>query len=172
MPRLAIPAPIRCDPDISVGPSPDIGQIRWLARRGGIHALLDLNEEGEPGQVLSPNVAASWAHTLELAHERVSISLERPAEADVERFLTTLRAIPKPVYVHSASGERAAALVTIWFGIERGMCGVDALAFACALGLTRWSAARESLVVAQIDRRGAQHAGCAPAASLSARGAP
>lgn len=111
----AIPNLVRCDADVSTGPSPDIGQIEWLARRRGFRALLDLNEEGEPGQVLSPNVAASWAHTFGLAHERVSISLERPGEADVERFLATLRAIHKPVYVHSAHGERAAALLAKWF---------------------------------------------------------
>lgn len=111
----SIPALIRCDADISTGPSPDIGQIEWLARRRGFVALLDLNEEGEPGQTLSPNVSASWAHTFGMMHERVSISLERPAEADVERFLEALGAIPKPVYVHSAHGARAAALVARWF---------------------------------------------------------
>lgn len=106
---------IRRDADVSIGPSPDIGQIEWLARRRGFRALLDLNEEGEPGQTLSPNVAASWAHTFGLVHERVSISLERPDAADVARFLATLRAIQKPVYVHSAHGARAAALVAKWF---------------------------------------------------------
>ncbi|TAJ24214.1 MAG: hypothetical protein EPO68_01855 [Planctomycetota bacterium] len=111
----SIPALIRRDADISLGPSPDIGQIEWLARRRGFRALLDLDEEGEPGQTLSPNVAASWAHTFGLMHERVPISLERPGEADVERFLAVLRALPKPVYVHSAHGARAAALVARWF---------------------------------------------------------
>jgi protein tyrosine phosphatase (PTP) superfamily phosphohydrolase (DUF442 family) len=98
---------------VSFGKSPTIRDIEMLSRKAGFRALLNLNTEGEPGQVLSPNVEATWAHTFEMQHERVSIDPAVWRSEWVDRFLETLRTIAKPVYVHSLTGRRAATLITV-----------------------------------------------------------
>lgn len=77
-----------------------------LARKAGFRALLNLNTEGEPGQILSPNVEATWAHAFELQHERVSIEVGNLRSEGMYRFLETLQKIGKPVYVHHSSDVR------------------------------------------------------------------
>ena len=99
-----LPALVRYDDDISVGRSPTIREIETLARKAGFRSLLNLNTEGEPGQVVSPNVEATWAHTFDMYHERVSVDPLHPRRACVDRFLETLGRIAKPVFVPGPDG--------------------------------------------------------------------
>ncbi len=123
-----------------------------LARKAGFRALLNLNAEGEPGQILSPNVEATWAHTFEMQHERVSIDLVLRSEL-VDEFLETLQEIAKPVYVHSLLGRRAAALMTIHLALERGISGADALVEAKTLGIDCALERLQRFTVYEVDRR-------------------
>src|SRR5688572_24705665 len=81
--------------------------IDALAKQG-FRSIFDLREEGEPGQTLSPNVAATWAHACGLEHRRLAVSVEHLEPRLVDLFLQTLAELPRPVYVHSQSGRRAA----------------------------------------------------------------
>lgn len=171
MKRHAIPASIRYDEQCSLGPSPSVAEIEWLARHAGVRALLNLNEEGEAGQALSPNVEASWAHTHGMEQERVSIPLGPIDGSSTERFLRTLEAIAKPVYVHSAAGDRAAAMMTIHLGLTRGLGGAEAERTARSLGLAIRSEALLRSSIAEVDRQRAPAP--VPAAALaSAPAAP
>jgi len=143
----------RYDDGVSFGKSPTIRGIEMLARKAGFRALLNLNAEGEPGQVLSPNVEATWAHTFEMQHERVSIDLGVLRSEWVDRFLETLQKIAKPVYVHSLLGRRAAALMTIHLALERKISGNDALVEAKTLGLECALEQLQRSVVSEVDRR-------------------
>jgi len=138
---------------ISLGKSPTVRDIEKLARKAGFRALLNLNTEGEPGEILSPNVEATWAHTFEMQHERVSIDLEALRSERVDRFLETLLAIAKPVYVHSLLGRRAAALLTLHLALQCEISGNDALVRAKTLGLDCSLERLQRFTVSEVDRR-------------------
>jgi protein tyrosine phosphatase (PTP) superfamily phosphohydrolase (DUF442 family) len=144
---------LRYSDSISFGKSPTIRDIAMLARKAGFRALLNLNTEGEPRQILSPNVEATWAHTFEMQHERVSINVSVLRSEWVDRFLETLQRIGKPVYVHSLNGRRAAALMIIHLGLERRLSGDEALAEAKTLGLDCALEQLQRFTVSEVDRR-------------------
>lgn len=150
---------LRYSDSISFGKSPTIRDIEMLARKAGFRALLNLNTEGEPRQILSPNVEATWAHTFEMQHERVSINVSVLRSECVDRFLETLQRIGKPVYVHSLNGRRAAALMIIHLGLERRLSGDEALAEAKTLGIDRELEQLQYFITFEVDKRA--HA-CAP----------
>jgi protein tyrosine phosphatase (PTP) superfamily phosphohydrolase (DUF442 family) len=120
---------------IFLGKSPTIRDIETLARKQGIRTLLNLNTEGEPGELLSPNVEASWAHATDLQHDRVSSDVGGLRSEWVDRFLDTLQRVRKPVYVHSLHGRRAATVMIIHLALARGLPAVQALAEARGHGI-------------------------------------
>ena len=126
---------VRYNDDVSLGKSPTIRDIETLARKAGFRAIVNLNTEGEPGQLLSPNVEATWAHAFDLQHERASSDVGGLRSGWVDKFLQTLRRIRKPVYIHSLHGRRAAALMIIHLGLARGLSADRAVADARALGI-------------------------------------
>ena len=141
------------DDGVSLGKSPTIRDIEMLARKAGFRALLNLNTEGQPGQILSPNVEATWAHTFEMQHERVSIDLRVLRSEWVDQFLETLQEIAKPVYVHSLLGRRAAAMMTVHLALERQISGNDALVEAKALGLDCALEQLQRFIVSEVEKR-------------------
>lgn len=135
------------------GRSPSLREIEALARKHGLRSLLNLNTEGESGELLSPNVEASWAHAFAMVHERVSIDVKVLRSEWVDRFLATVQGIAKPVYVHSQHGRRAAALIGVQLALERGLSGQELLAQARGLGLDGAPQSLTDFLVAEVDRR-------------------
>jgi protein tyrosine phosphatase (PTP) superfamily phosphohydrolase (DUF442 family) len=153
---------LRLAAGLALGSSPSLAQIEDLVRRDGLRSLVNLNTEGEVGEVLSPNVEASWAHALDLRHERASFSAELPRSGDVDRFLRVLAAVPRPTLVHSLHGRRAAAMILVHLGLERGLTGVGAVRAAADLGVSVTLDSLRAFAEAEIDRRGS---GPTPAAA-------
>lgn len=91
-----------------VGPQLDRRGVEELWR-AGFRSIVNVADEGEPGQILSPNVEATWAHTFGLEHARLSVSAFIRAE-HVERLRRLLARLPRPIYLHSTGGERARIL--------------------------------------------------------------
>lgn len=148
-----MPAPLRYGDGVFLGKSPAIRDIERMARKRGFRSVIDLDTEGEPGEILSPNVEASWCHTFELRHERVSMDPAFPIRTTVDRFLDTLERIPKPVYVHSLNGRRAAALITIHLGLQLRLSGEEALERARELGIDCELEHLRRFVRAELDAR-------------------
>lgn len=146
-------ARVRYSESVSVGKSPTIRDIERLARRDEFQALLDLDTEGEPGQILSPNVEATWAHAFDLQHERVSIDVGTLRSRSVDEFLRALQRIAKPVYVHSLFGRRAAAMMIVHLALERGLSGRGAVAEGKTLGLDCEIESLRRFIEAEIDGR-------------------
>lgn len=119
--------------------------IDALARQG-VRSIVDLREEGEPDQRLSPNVAAEWAHACDLQYRRVSVSVDHLQPQHVDVFLRALEVSPRPVYVQSANGLRAAAFLILRLAREQGLDAAGALARARSLGLPALSPALERFV--------------------------
>jgi protein tyrosine phosphatase (PTP) superfamily phosphohydrolase (DUF442 family) len=146
------------DGEIAFGRSPTVAELERLARRHHLRSLLNLNTEGEVGEVMSPNVEASWAETFELAHRRVSIDTALLKPEDADRFLDELRRIEKPVYVHSHHGRRAAAFLILWLGVEHQRTGNETLAEARELGLECESDALREFCLSVVNKRFAARA--------------
>lgn len=144
---------LRASERVFLGRSPGLRDVERLARREGFRALLNLNTEGEPGEVLSPNVEASWAHTFEMQHARAAFTADRPRSEWVDRFLDTLRTVARPVYVHSLGGQRAAALMTIHLALERSLTGPAAVVEAQGLGIVCEPEGLRSFALSEIERR-------------------
>jgi len=123
-----------------------------LARQG-VRSIVDLREEGEPGQQLSPNVAAAWAHACDLEYRRVSVSEAHLQAKHVKLFVQALEASPRPVYVQSANGLRAAAFLILRLALEQGLDAAGALARARSLNLPALSPALERFVREELRRR-------------------
>ncbi len=145
-------AATRVASDLHVGPAPDKRGLARLARQG-FRALLDLREEGEPGQTLSPNVLGSWARAEALSHLRAPISRAVLQPASVDRLRLQLAAAPRPVYVFSGTGRRAVALLAIHLALEEGLSAADALARLRALGLDPGAHALTRFVETEVARR-------------------
>jgi len=146
---------VRYSDDVSLGKSPTIGDIETLARKAGFRAILNLNTEGEPGELLSPNVEATWAHAFDLQHERVSSDVGGLRSSWVDTFLDTLWRIRKPAYVHSLHGRRAATLMIIHLGLARMLSAERAVAEAKVLGIDCEDERFRRFIGSELERRGA-----------------
>jgi protein tyrosine phosphatase (PTP) superfamily phosphohydrolase (DUF442 family) len=142
-----------CGDGLSLGCSPNLADIEDLARKEGLRSLVNLNTEGEPGETLSPNVEASWAHALDLRHERASLAADLPRVGDVDRFLQALESVPRPVFVHSLHGQRAAAMILVHLGLEQGISGAAAVQAAKGLGITCALDSLRRFAESEVDRR-------------------
>lgn len=126
---------VRYDERISAGTSPTKDDLQRLARKLGFRAVVCLNQPGEKGAPMTPDVENSWAHAFELEQERVPIDARALWSRHVDRFLEAVQRLDGPIYVHSTGGRRAAALLAIHLGLARGLDGDAALNEARALGL-------------------------------------
>lgn len=143
----------QCGEGLWVGCSPTLADIEDLARKDGLRSLVNLNTEGEPGETMSPNVEASWAHALDLRHERVSFAADLPRSGDADRFLQALASVPTPVFVHSQHGRRAAAMILVHLGLERRISGAAAVQAAKGLGVTCALDSLRRFAESEVDRR-------------------
>lgn len=156
---------VRLTGDLAIGShSRAPGDVQRLSRMG-FRSIVNLAHEGEPGQTLSPNVEATWAHTFDLEHRRLSVC-PRPSSADLDRFLSYRESLPRPVFVHSTGGSRAAAFGAIALALEQGLTAEAVLEELSRRGFILANERLRSLVREEIERRAARPAlpGGVPAA--------
>lgn len=151
-PPMTALAAFRLDSSISGGGQPSLKGLERLARKG-FRSILNLSAEGEPGPHLSPNVEASWAHALAMQHGRMSVYLDSLRPELVELFLRALADLPRPVYVESKTGRRAAAFLTIKLALERRLSADQAFETARSLGMDCQQEELRDFVRAEIERR-------------------
>jgi len=150
--RAKVPA-FRLEGGLAGGPQPDRAGLERLARLG-FRSILNLSAEGEAGLPLSPNVEASWAHALGLVHERQSLFLEHLRSEEVERFRAALARLPRPCFVGSRGGQRAAAFLTLELALARGYSAEVACEAARGAGLEFEDERLRRFVRSELERRG------------------
>ena len=125
--RIAVAAPraVALDEGLFVGPELDRRGIERLSR-AGFRSIVNVADEGEPGQILSPNVEATWAHTFELVHARMSAG-PFPGREEVDRLGQVLAGLPRPIYLHATQDERALALALAATALRHGWNAEHAL---------------------------------------------
>ena len=124
-PRRFSVRPLSIDQGLFVGAQIDKHGVEELWR-AGFRSIVNLAHEGEPGQILSPTVESSWAHTFDLDHARLSVG-PSPGGEQFERLCRLLEGLPRSIYMHSTGGERALALGVTFVARRRGWSAEQAL---------------------------------------------
>jgi protein tyrosine phosphatase (PTP) superfamily phosphohydrolase (DUF442 family) len=148
-PRLVTVRPLAIDLGLFVGSQLDKQGVEDLWRVG-FRSIVNLAHEGEPGQILTPNIEASWAHTFELDHARLSIG-DSPRSEEFERLCQLLVELPRPIYLHSTGGERARALGVACVARRRGWSGTQALREAESRAIRLRSGALKRFLLESLD---------------------
>ena len=125
LPRRFSVRPLAIDHGLFVGSQLDQRGVEEL-RRAGFRSIVNLAHEGEPGQILSPNVEASWANTFDLHHARLSVG-PAPLREEFVRLCQLLDELPWPIYLHSTGGERALVMGLASVARRRGWSGETAV---------------------------------------------
>jgi uncharacterized protein (TIGR01244 family) len=122
--------------DVSSGISVADGQparaeLATLAEQG-FAAVVNLREEGEADERMSPAEEGEAVRTSGMSYLHVPFSLRDPAAASaaVDDFRREISGLPGRVLVHCGSGRRAAALTAIHLGLKEGRRGEEVLAMA------------------------------------------
>lgn len=136
---------------VAIGSGVDRDAIEGLAR-AGFRAIVAVGAEGEAGERLSPSVEASWAHTFGMQHGRLYVDGSPRGEA-VDALSALLARFPRPLYLHSLTGERAAAVALVLYALDRKLDGERALEEAARAGLALSSEDLKRFVVEELRLR-------------------
>lgn len=126
-------SPVELDAGLFLGPELDRLGIEGLAR-SGFRSIVNLADEGEPGQILSPNVEATWAHTFALEHARLSAG-PFPDREYVARLVQLLGRLPGPIYLHATDDGKGGLLALAALALRRGWSADEALGEARSRGM-------------------------------------
>lgn len=126
--------PVRIDSKVAFGVVRSVPDLERLARLG-FHDVVCLDQAGEPGQALSPHVAASWARALALTPHWIPMDPARILDEEVERFVNVVRAARGPILIHSNGPERAVNLLTILHAFTHDLDASEALHALTDLGI-------------------------------------
>ncbi|HEY1250229.1 MAG TPA: protein tyrosine phosphatase family protein [Thermoanaerobaculia bacterium] len=122
----------RINARVAIGGQPTPEQVTALANEG-FNAIINLREESE----LNDGAQSHAAVASGVQFFRVPVSKENPSDAAVAKFLAiTDDANVYPLFIHCASGNRAAALWMIRRVLRDGWTVTDAEAEATRAGLT------------------------------------
>ncbi len=71
----------------------------------------------------------------------------------VDGFRELLRDLPRPIYVHCASGKRSGAFVMMHLAVEEGMKGRETVEQAASMGFECDTPELEQFVTSYVDQR-------------------
>lgn len=137
---------------LSAGAQPTEQHLRDLAAEG-VRSVVNVREEGEDDQPLSPMREGDLVRALGMEYRHIPVSKENMTPELVDRFRTELTRIPGPVFVHCHKKTRAGALAMIHEAIESGMSGDEMLNQAKAIGFECGHPELQQFVSNYIDSR-------------------
>jgi|SRR6185503_7578567 len=117
--------PLAIDMGVFVGWRLDEQGVEELSK-SGFRSIVNLARVGEPGQILAPDIEASFARSFEVEHAHLSVG-HFPRREQFEQLCQLIDELPRPVYLHSTGGERALALGVAYVARRRGWSGQRAL---------------------------------------------
>lgn len=139
---------------IIIGPQPSREELQQL-KEEGFKSIINLREEGEEEQPLSPQEEGKIAGDLGLEYVHIPVSMDTMSEDKVDRFRERLASLAEPIYVHCRSGKRSGAFTMMHSAVEQGMSGEDALEEAEDMGFECDVPQLEEFVKKYVDK----HAG-------------
>lgn len=129
-------------------PSPE--DLDRLARQG-FKAVVNLRTEDEEDQPLSPQGEGEEVRRRDMEYLHFPVSPDALDASLVDRFREQVARLPRPVFVHCASGKRSGAMTMMHLAPRWGLSGEDALKKAEELGFECDSEDLERMVRRYID---------------------
>jgi uncharacterized protein (TIGR01244 family) len=126
--------PIQVSDRLFSGDQPSEEDLQRLAS-AGFRSIINLRKSGEPNQPISPEAEQKYAEANGLNYVSVPVSTSELGPEHVARLSSTIEALPTPIFLHCAVGQRAAALAILCEGIGSGVSGDDLLRDASAKGI-------------------------------------
>lgn len=119
--------------EITVGGQPTETQLREL-REQGFRSVVNLRTAGEENQPLSPEAEGARVRQEGMEYLHLPVSMQDMRPELVDRFREDLPHLPKPVYIHCASGKRAGAFAMLDTAVQAGWGGEETLRKAEEMG--------------------------------------
>jgi uncharacterized protein (TIGR01244 family) len=117
-----MPRPVFVGHNIAVGGQPTSEELAQL-RQAGFRAVINLRQNGEPVQALSPAEEGRQAAAIGLAYRHVPVSSLDLQPDRVDAFKAAVESLPGPIYVHCGAGQRATALALTYVAPSEGLTG-------------------------------------------------
>lgn len=112
---------------------PDIDDFERLVA-SGYSAVVNLRENEEPGQALTPKREHEVAAKLGMLYSHLPVSPEGLTDRLVDEFREIVSGMPGKILVHSGTGNRSAAFTLMHIASEKGASGKEAIEQAQDLG--------------------------------------
>lgn len=142
---------IRIDNHCAVGKGhPDAEALTEL-RDQGFRAVVNLRTQDEQNQPLSPEQEGDTVRRLGMDYLHIPVSPQALAPELVDRFCEQVAHLPKPVYIHCASGKRSGAFTMMDRGVEQNLSGQEVVDRAVQMGFLDGVPALEKLVRDYVD---------------------
>ena len=130
---------------------PRSDDFRVLADEG-VRAVLDLRVEGENEQPLPPRDEEVAVRHFGLDYAHLPVPVGRMDDELIDAFRRELNRLPRPVFVHCASGKRSGTLAFIQAAIDAGLSGTQMLDRAEKAGASYGSEQMRDTVKQYVDR--------------------
>ena len=140
------------DGDLHIGCTPTQADVNALSL-SGCKSMLSLNHGDETGLPSTTASEARWARSLGMEHAEVPLDRAQLRPADVDAVVAALARLPRPVFVHSAQGSRAAAVAIIHRALTTGTTAQQAHRWAEDYDLRLESSDLYRFVVREVMRR-------------------
>ena len=139
---------IAIDRDFTVGVSPSLAELHNLSRCG-FRSVVDLRDDDEASAQTISNafevLRFCHCHFLHIPVPKRAV----PGEL-LDEFRREVQALPKPVYVHSTQGARAAVFTVLHLGLEVGATDEDVVSRLRRIGFFGKLAAQEEAIRAYV----------------------
>lgn len=143
---------IRIDDQFMVGKAhPGEADLRELAR-SGVKSVVNLRTAAEEKQPQSPDEEGRLVRDLGMAYLHQPVAADAMKPDLVDEFRARLRDLPRPVFLHCASGQRSGAFTMMHIAVERGMSGEQTLEQAEKMGFECDTPELEGFVKNYVDR--------------------
>lgn len=136
---------------VTAGPARDQGSLMRLPREG-FSRVIDLRTEGETDP-LSPAEEADLLQDADLEHVHLPVDWKDMGYDQADRILAAIDGADGPVYIHSTSGKRAAAMVVIDRAIRKGLNPKEAVRQAEALGAIQGGTTADVFIAGYVAER-------------------
>jgi uncharacterized protein (TIGR01244 family) len=100
---------------------PDRGDLEEL-RKAGFETVINLRTASEEKQPQSPEEEGRLVRDLGMTYLHFPVKSDAMGTDLVDEFREKLGELPRPVYVHCASGKRSGAFVMMHVAVEQKFC--------------------------------------------------
>lgn len=145
---------IRIDDNYAVGKGPPDTETLAALQHEGFRAVVNLRTRGEENEPLDPDQEGDTVRAQGMEYVHLPVSAEEMDSERVDQFRDRIAELPKPVYVHCASGKRSGAFTMMHYAVEYALSGEDTLDQAQQMGFECDTPALENFVRDYVRQRG------------------